>query len=69
MSQVKSYLNEAIELINNHPNWSPEHLTQQFMASKLCDEGTAIYFVEQAMDLADVVEPIYSEDDDNNESY
>lgn len=47
---MKSYLQEARYLVDSHPRWRIESLVNKFQKEMKCDEGTAIYFIEKAVE-------------------
>lgn len=65
MSAIKSYLEEARNLVNNHGNWSIESLTNQFRKDMQCDHGTAVYFIEKAIEDT-LTEPEYDNFEDDH---
>jgi len=50
MGAIKSYLHEATILVESHPTWSMESLVNRFRVLTRCEEGTAIYFIEKAIE-------------------
>ena len=50
MGAIKTYLEEATGLVHNHQSWSIESLTNQFCKDMKCDRGTAVYFIEKAIE-------------------
>jgi len=63
MSAVRTYLEEARDLINKHGNWSLESLTNQYCREMKCDQGTAIYFLEKAIeDDVNCMDPSFETD-------
>lgn len=52
MSAIKSYLQEANELVSLHPKWSIDSLVSRFKKDMGCDQGTAVYFLEKAIENA-----------------
>lgn len=65
MSTTKTYLEEARYLVSNHSNWSLESLTNQYCKEMKCDQGTAIYFLEKAIeDDVKCMDPILEDDYD-----
>lgn len=64
MSAVKTYLEEAHDLVTNHSDWSIESLTSQFCKDMRCDQGTAVYFLEKAIEDT-LQEPVYDNFEDD----
>lgn len=50
MGTMNTYLQEATDLVYNHQSWNIESLTNQFCKDMKCDRGTAVYFIEKAIE-------------------
>lgn len=61
---MKTYLQEATDLVHNHQSWSIESLTNKFCKNMNCDQGTAVYFLEKAIEDT-FQEPVYDNFEDD----
>ena len=63
MGAMKTYLQEATDLVHNHQSWSIESLTNKFCKNMNCDQGTAIYFLEKAIENEVIHTNVYDFED------
>lgn len=50
MGAMKTYLQEATDLVQKHQNWSMESLVGVFCKNMKCDQGTGVYFIEKVIE-------------------